>query len=104
MAFADAVADQTMWCYMAMLRILLAILLHLTYWVQGCPCHLNKDSYNENIYGFLAGMCLCNDGGADRRLPSWRRRGRTRRWQRCWRRPCKRCKGVPYINFAKHKN
>ena len=61
LAFSEAVSSQTMWCYMAMLRILLAILLHLTDWVQGCPCHLNKASYNENIYGFLADMCLCND-------------------------------------------
>ena len=61
LAFSEAVADNTMWCYMAMLRILMAMLLHLIYWVQGCPCHANKDSYDDNINGCLVGVCLCND-------------------------------------------
>eukprot|EP00959_Pyramimonas_sp_CCMP1952_P383648 8040093-Pyramimonas_sp.AAC.1 len=69
-SFAEAVANEELWSYMGMLRLLMTTLNHLNYWVQGCPCHVSPESADGDLYWDVPDICVrCDCPLRGRRAP-----------------------------------
>ena len=56
-AFATAMANHELWCYMRMLREVMSVLSHMMFWVQGCPCHLHPQAA-EDLGDRMPKVCI----------------------------------------------